>query len=90
MGNHGEGTELQQRFGTSNHGRSVTMVKFSPVSRGQGQGRRLEVQSQGFCVYMHVSTSSVQNKCVCVCVRQREEGRGGREGRKCFFVHRMK
>lgn len=90
MGNHGEGTELQQRFGTSNHGRSVTMVKFSPVSRGQGQGRRLEVQSQGFCVYMHVSTSSVQNKCVCV--RQREEGRqGGERGKEMFFfVHRMK
>ena len=35
MSNHGERTEPQQRLGKVTMARSVTMVKFSPVSRGR-------------------------------------------------------
>lgn len=41
MSNHGERTE--PTFGKSNHGKSVTMVKFSPYpERERGQGSLLE------------------------------------------------
>ena len=41
MGNHGERTEPQQRLGKGNHGKSVTMLKFSPYPE-RGQGSLLE------------------------------------------------
>lgn len=46
MSNHGERTEPQQRLGRVTMARSVTMVKFSPVSgerAGQSAGVKLKV-----------------------------------------------